>query len=282
MSYYITDIFPYLKEEAKIHLEKSLGIVLRNTEKRIELSKLIKQKILHIYLPKFKIILENQNFHIVKRLFLEGGFLEKEEVGDIQKVDFPIIDYNNYLLLPLELYEIALKDNYLYEQQYLIGLLKYLPVKEIEHWKKWLERETGIKFFFEIKKSNIFRFYFHVVFSPIIIPAHHFQKTQYTLKESFKNLLESPPLSFINDGFTFYQALAKLYYNSSGQTITIDDIELYLKDYLLLFLTGKLVPVFENNKITKIVVTKDLRETELMYSREFVHQTPPMDFFKKI
>ncbi len=269
MPFYISDIFPYLSKDCKKQLEIQLGIILRDSSKSENLKCHIIQKIKNTYIDKLKKILMSPKDHIVKKMFLEGGFIEKTEVN-YTTFDFPIIELNDYYYLPLELYEAIVKDDFFKENHYIFGILNTLPEKEIKYWKIWIENETNV--FFEPSKNltkNRILFYFYLLLSPISIRiTHQFSKEQFTIKECFSTLRNHYPLNLFNDCFSFYQALQKLYSQSGDSAIIFDHQKMKLKDLLLYFLSGKLMPIFKNQRIESIVQTKELRDVEITRHNE--------------
>ncbi len=267
MSFYIWQIFPYLNQKSRKRLELQLGIVLKNNIQKDKLKHHIVQILRNHYLDKFKNILLSRKDHIVKQIFLEGGYLEKKDL-DIDK-DFPVIEFQEFYYLPMELYEILIKDHFFIENHYLIGLLSLFPEKEIKYWKQWIEEETKIPAKIHPPyKKNIISFYQFVLLSPIVLNVLIKSKEVFSLQECFQELLNMPPLVFIIESFSFYQALKKLYKNSKNVTIRFCNQTIQLKDLLLLFLSGKLCPLFHNNKIEKIILTKELRDIELYTTNE--------------
>ncbi len=267
MSFYIWQIFPYLNQKARKRLELQLGVVLKNNIQKDKLKNHIVQILKNHYLDKFKNILLSSNEHIVKQIFLEGGYLEKK-YSDIDN-DFPVIEFQEFYYLPMELYEILINDHFFIENQYLIGLLSLFPEKEIKYWKQWIEEETKIPAKIHPSyKKNIIGFYQFVLLSPIALNVLIKSKEVFSLQECFQELLSVPPLEFIPESFSFYQALKKLYKTSKEVTVQFCNQTIKLKDLLLLFLSGKLCPLFHNNKIEKIILTKELREIELYTANE--------------
>ncbi len=264
MSYYISDIFPYLNKTQQKKLEIQLGIVLKNYQHKQVLKCNIIQVLKNKYIVKLKNILNSNDSHILKQIFLEGGFIETSECRD--SIDFPVIEFNGYIHLPLEFYEIMLKDRFFKEKQFLIGILSSFPEKELKYWLIWLEKETQIPSQIKMPiRKNLIRFYTYVLLSPIAIsPLYLFNKRILSLHECFHHLLKKPPLSFVYECFSFYQALQKIYYSiSDDEMMKVKNIDISLKQLLLLFLSGKLVPNFKNNRIENIVLTKELRDIEI-------------------
>jgi len=264
MTFYISDIFPYLSKDCKKHLEIQLGIIMRDSSKSGNLKSHIIQKIKITYVDKLKKILMSPQNHVVKKMFLEGGFIEKTEVH-YPIFDFPVIELNDYYYLPLELYEAILKDDFFKENRYILGILNTLPEKEIKYWKIWLEKETNIAFepSKNLSKNRIF-FYFYLLLSPISIRIiHQFSRDQFTIKECFSTLIDKYPLNLFNECFSFYQALQKLYIDQGNSTIIFDNQKMKLNDLLLYFLCGKLMPIFKNQVLESIVQTKELRDIEI-------------------
>lgn len=263
MSFYISDIFPYLNKECQKRLEIQLGTILRYQSKQKDIKSHIVQFFKNNYADNLKKILISKKNDVIKQMFLEGGFIEKFKVT-YYPLDFPLIEINDYYYLPLELYEAIYTDDFLKEQRFILGLLNYLTEKELQYWKKWLEKETQIpyKSYLPLKK-NLIPFYFYILLSPITISSMDLiKKEKYSLKECFHELLNHHPLNLLNECFCFYQVLLKLYYSPSI-LINFDNQKIYLKDLLLFFLSGKLMPVYKNSKIEKIVLTKELRDIEI-------------------
>jgi hypothetical protein len=264
MPFYISDIFPYLSKDCKKQLEIQLGIILRDSSKTANLKCYIIQKIKNTYVDKLKKILMSPQHHVVKKMFLEGGFIEKTEIH-YPTFDFPVIELNDYYYLPLELYEAILKEDFFKKNHYIFGILNTLPEKEIKYWKIWLENETNVAFepSKNLSKNRIF-FYFYLLLSPLSIRIiHQFSKDQFSIKECFPTLIDQYPLNLFNECFSFYQALQKLYYERGDSTIIFDNQKMKLKDLLLYFLSGKLMPIFKNQALESIVQTKELRDIEI-------------------
>ncbi len=264
MSYYICDIFPYLNKNHQKKLEIQLGIVLKNCQQKQVLKNNILQILKNNYIVKLKKIINSKNSHPLKQIFLEGGFIESSEYSD--SIDFPIIEFNGYLYLPLEFYEIMITDHFFKENQFLIGMLSDIPERELRYWLQWLEKETQIQSRIKTPiKKNLIRFYSYLLLSPIAIsPVYLLNKKILSLHECFHHLLKKPPLSFLNECFSFYQALQKIYYSiSDDDMIKVKNMNISIKQLLLLFLSGKLVPNFKNNKIENIVLTQELRDIEI-------------------
>ncbi|GIX42406.1 MAG: hypothetical protein KatS3mg129_2139 [Leptospiraceae bacterium] len=264
MSLYISDVFPYLSKECQKKLELQLGIVLRNSSKKED----IKSNIIHIfktsYIDKIKNILTSKKNHIIKQMFLEGGFIEQAEIPTPIS-DFPLIELNDYYYLPLEMYEAILYEKFLQEHCFILGLLNLLPEKELKYWKNWLEKETQIPYKspHPIKKYKL-PFYFYIILSPLLLNSIQIiKKNEYSLDECFSILLDQHPLNLLNECFSFYQALQKLYYSKNNMLIKFENENISIKNFLLFFLSGKLMPVFKNNQIEKIVLTKELRDWEI-------------------
>ena len=118
MPFYISDILPYLSKDCKKQLEIQLGIILRDSSKSENLKFHIIQEIKNTYVDKLKKILISPNEHVIKKMFLEGGFIEKTEIN-YPTFDFPVIELNDYYYLPLELYEAILKDDFFKENRYV-------------------------------------------------------------------------------------------------------------------------------------------------------------------
>ncbi|MCS7206216.1 MAG: hypothetical protein NZ853_11025 [Leptospiraceae bacterium] len=263
MSFYIIDILPYLKGEAILNIEKLLGMVLRNTSKKEELQKQLKSILKRKFLPIFKEHLLSDKNHITKQIFLEGGFLLKEEGWEISEIDFPLIEFHDYIYLPLEFYEIILEDGFFLKNHFLIGALKKVPKRELFFWKTWLEKETQIQFYHETQEKYLLKFYFYVLLSPINLPFITLKKRIYSLEEVFREYLNKHPLLLWNENFYFYQALTKLNLYYGDSFVYFENTKLKLKELLLLFLTGKLIPIFEKGKIQHLVATRELRDIEI-------------------
>lgn len=268
MSFFIIDIFPYLKKEAQKKLEIQLKIVLRDKKQYQSLKNILNKIFKEKFVPKLKEILLSKKEHLIKQIFLEGGFIEKEYAEQYPFQDeIPIIDFQNYYYLPNEIYYSILYDPFFQDNHYLIGFLSNISEKELNFWYIWQKEVTELNYNIQKPlKKNLISFYFFVLLNPITLPSNFYPKKEvYGFNEIFDKIHKEFPLClYLENNFSFYQALRKLYFhNDKNLFFKIDDQKVETKELLTYFLCGKLIPLFKNNKIEKICFTKELRDVEI-------------------
>ncbi len=271
MSFYITDIFCYLKEENRKLLAKKLDIIFPKSKCEYPKKKFktqIQNTLKKKFLKKLKKSLLDPNENLLKRIFLEGGFIEIDE-EDYKKIDFPFIEFNNYIYLPNELYEVVLYDDFFREKRYLIGLIRFLPERELRNWLNWIETYTSIPAYFSYplkKESVLIKFYFYILLSPLTLNFRNHQfENFYNFEEFWDDFADYPPLIHSKSNLiSFYKVLSESHHDESlSHSIFLKKHNHSLKEILPYFLSGKLVPFYSEGEIKKIVFTEELRDVEI-------------------
>ncbi len=276
MPFFITDIFPYLKKNVQKKLEIQLNLVLKNSSQYEILKSVVVNIFKEKYVPKFKEILASSNNHLIKQIFLEGGFIEKDQASQYPYFEeIPLIEFQEYYYLPNELYYSILNDDFFLKERYLIGYLSKIPEKELKFWYQWQKEATEIGYSIsEPLNNNLIHFYYFTLLNPISLPRNFFpKKIQYDFKEIFDKILYTYPFClFYENTFSFYQTLRKLYFKEGKPIfLKIDQQKVNLKDVLVYFLSGKLVPLFNNKKLEKIYLTKELRDIEFTFDKKVLY-----------
>ncbi|MFN3605036.1 MAG: hypothetical protein ACK4UJ_10030 [Leptonema sp. (in: bacteria)] len=266
MPFYITDIFPYLKKESQKSLERQLNIVLKNTSQYETIKPFLLKVFKKKFVPKLKKILLSNQDHLIKQIFLEGGFVDKEYVQEYPyNQEIPLIEFQNNYYLPNEIYSCILYDKFFLKNRYLIGFLPYITEKDLQFWYNWQREVSNIHY--EIPKpikKNLIQFYFFLLLNPISLNVSFFPKSkEYDFIELFSKIVNHYPFSlYVERNFSFYQTLRKLYFSKINDYVKIEKQKIKLKELLIYFLCGKLVPLFKNSRIEKIYLTKELRDIE--------------------
>lgn len=276
MPFFITDIFPYLKKNIQKKLEIQLNLVLKNSSQYEFLKSVIINIFKEKYVPKLKEILASTKSHLIKQIFLEGGFIEKDQAHLYPYFEeIPLIEFQNYLYLPNEMYCSILNDDFFLKERYLIGYLSKIPEKELKFWYQWQKEVTEIGYSISDPiKNNLISFYYFTLLNPISLPKNFFpKKKKYDCKEIFGKILYTYPFCLFCDGtFSFYQALRKLYFKNDRKILLkIDQQEVALKELLIFFLCGKLVPLFGNKQLEGIYLTQELRDIEFAFDPKVLY-----------